>query len=173
MSQWNETSYFTVPTPSPMAQIVKNLPEMWETWFQFLGWEDPLEESMATHSSILAWRIPWTEEPDRLQSIGLQRVKHDWVTKHSTAPRTHGQHVAGPGKPLCLGQCWSMDNRIGTDYMRAPKWEANSDAPTDSPRSFTVSDQQPGSKEVFRKGLLQPSRCSAMLATPWLFSPTS
>ena len=59
-----------------MAQIVKNLPEMWETWFQFLGWEDPLEDSMATHSSILAWRTPWTEEPDRLQFIGLRRVRH-------------------------------------------------------------------------------------------------
>ena len=108
------------------------------------------------------------------QSIGLQRVRHDWATKHSTAPRTHRQHVAGSGKPLCLGQCWSVVKRIGTvDYMRAPKWEANSDAPTDSPRSLTVSDQQPGSKEVFREGLLQPSRCSAMLATPWLIGPTS
>ena len=46
-------------------------------WVQFLGWEDPLEEAMATHSSILAWRIPWTEEPSGLQSIGLQRVGHD------------------------------------------------------------------------------------------------
>ena len=45
------------------------------------GWEDPLEEDMATHSSILAWRMPWTEEPGGLQSVGLQRVRHDWVTK--------------------------------------------------------------------------------------------
>ena len=50
--------------------MVKNLPAMQGTQVQFLGWEDPLEESMATHSSILAWRIPWTEEPDRLQSMG-------------------------------------------------------------------------------------------------------
>ena len=48
-----------------------------------LGWEDPLEEGMATHSSILAWRIPWTEEPDGLQSMESQRVGHDWVTKHT------------------------------------------------------------------------------------------
>ena len=48
-----------------------------ETWVQSLGWEDPLEEGMATHSSVLAWRIPWTEEPGRLQSSGLQRVRHD------------------------------------------------------------------------------------------------
>ena len=60
-----------------MAQIVKNPPAMWETWVQSLGCKDPLEEGMATHSSILAWRIPWTEEPGRLQSMGSQRVRHD------------------------------------------------------------------------------------------------
>ena len=53
------------------------LPEIWETWVGSLGWEDPLEEGMATHSSILNWRIPWTEESGRLQSMGLQRVGHD------------------------------------------------------------------------------------------------
>ena len=57
-----------------MSQMVKNLPAMQETRVQFLGREDPLEEGMATHSSILAWRIPWTEEPGGLQSIGSQRV---------------------------------------------------------------------------------------------------
>ena len=56
---------------------VNNPPAMWETWVQFLGWEDTLEKGMATHSSILAWRIPWTEEPVGLQSMGSQRVKHD------------------------------------------------------------------------------------------------
>ena len=64
-----------------VAQMVKNLPAMWETWIQSLGWEDPLEESMATHSSILAWRIPWTEEPGGLQSTGLQRI--GWLSIHS------------------------------------------------------------------------------------------
>ena len=57
--------------------MVKNLPAMWETLVQSLGWGDPLEKGMATHSSILAWRIPWTEEPGGLQSVGLQRVRHD------------------------------------------------------------------------------------------------
>ena len=57
--------------------MVKNPPAMQETWVQSLGWEDPLEKGMATHSSILAWRIPWTEEPVGLQSMGLQRVGHD------------------------------------------------------------------------------------------------
>ena len=57
--------------------MVKNLPAMWETWFPSLGWEDPLEEGLAAHSSVLAWRIPWTEEPGGLQSMGLQRVGYD------------------------------------------------------------------------------------------------
>ena len=60
-----------------MAQAVKNLPAMQDTWVRFLGWEDPLEKGVATHSSILAWRIPWTEEPGGLQSMGLQRGGHD------------------------------------------------------------------------------------------------
>ena len=62
---------------SLVAQMVKNLPAMQETPVQSLGQEDPLEKGKATHSSILAWRIPWTEEPGRLQSMGLQRVGHD------------------------------------------------------------------------------------------------
>ena len=64
-----------------MAQMAKRLPTMQETWVQSLGREDLLEKEMATHSSILAWKIPWTEEePGRLQSTGLQRVGHDWAT---------------------------------------------------------------------------------------------
>ena len=65
-----------------MAQMVKNPPAMQETWIRSLAWEGPLEEGMATHSSILAWRIPWTEEPAGLQSMGSQRIGHDGVTKH-------------------------------------------------------------------------------------------
>ena len=60
-----------------MDQMVKNLPAVLETWVQSLSWEDPLEEGMITHSSILAGRIPWTVEPGRLQSIGSQIVRHD------------------------------------------------------------------------------------------------
>ena len=59
-----------------MAQMVKNLPTMTETWIQTLGQEDSLEEGMAIHSSILAWRIPWTEDPGRLESMRWQRVRH-------------------------------------------------------------------------------------------------
>ena len=62
---------------SLVAQTVKNPPAVQETWIRSLGQEDPLEEGMATRSSILAWRITWTEEPGQLQSIGSQRVRHD------------------------------------------------------------------------------------------------
>ena len=62
---------------SLVTQTVKNLSAMWETWVQSPGQEDPLEEKMATHSSVLAWEIPWTEEPDGLQSMGSQRVGQD------------------------------------------------------------------------------------------------
>ena len=61
--------------PSLVAQMVKNLPAMREIWIRYLRWEDPLEKGIATHSSILAWRIPGTEEPGGLQSMGLQRVR--------------------------------------------------------------------------------------------------
>ena len=69
-----------------MAQRVKHLPAMQETQVLSLGQEDPLEKEMATHSSILAWRIPWTEEPGGLQSTGSQRVRHDWATSLSLSP---------------------------------------------------------------------------------------
>ena len=66
-----------VAQASLVAQMVKNLPTMWETWARPLVWGDPLEEGMAAHSSTLAWRIPWTEEPGGLQSMGWQRARHD------------------------------------------------------------------------------------------------
>ena len=66
-----------IPRASPVAQMVKNLPALWETEVRSLGGEDLLEKGMASHFSILAWRIPWTEEPGGLQSMGSQRVKHD------------------------------------------------------------------------------------------------
>jgi len=71
---------YSFPWVSLVAQMVKNLPVMWETWVQSLGWEDPLEEGMATYSIILAQRIPM-DRGTWLQSMGSQRVGHDWVTK--------------------------------------------------------------------------------------------
>ena len=62
---------------SLLAQMENNLPAMWETWVPSLAWEDPLEKGTATHSSILTWRIPWTEEPGGLQSMGSPKVEHN------------------------------------------------------------------------------------------------
>ena len=67
------TSQGKIPWASLVAQTVKNLPAVQETWVRSLGWEDPLEEGMATHTSILAWRISWTEEPGGLQSMGSHK----------------------------------------------------------------------------------------------------
>ena len=69
--------FYTSLRASLVAKTVKNLPPMQETQVRSLGQEDPLEKEMATHSSILVWRIPWTEEPGRLQSLGSQRDRHD------------------------------------------------------------------------------------------------
>ena len=69
--------YICITKPSLMAQMVKHLPAMWETWVQSLGREDPLEKEMATQSSILAWKIPWMEKPGRPQSMESPRVRHD------------------------------------------------------------------------------------------------
>ena len=81
--QWAESSsgidnqYTLLYGTSLVAQTVKHLSAMWETWVRSLGWEDPLEKEMAIHSSTIAWKIPWTEEPGRLQSRGSQRVGHN------------------------------------------------------------------------------------------------
>ena len=80
---------------SLVAQMVKCLPAMWGTWVRSLVWEDLLEKEMATYSSTLAWKILWTEEPDRLPSMGSQRVGHDWVTSltHSPMHRNHHRKI--------------------------------------------------------------------------------
>ena len=94
------------------APVVKNLPEMQETqetWVWSLGWEDPLEEEMATHSSILAWEIPWTEQPGGLQSMGLQRVGHDWAhtDTRSIIPPYKGKSIV----PCCKNIMPSLEAR--------------------------------------------------------------
>ena len=78
--------------------MVKRLPAVWETQVWSLGGEDPLEKGMATHSSILAWRIRWTEEPGGLQSMGSQRVWHDWVTSLSLPFILHKARQDSGGK---------------------------------------------------------------------------
>ena len=76
MKQKNYNTFF-ITGVSLVVQMVKKLPVMQDTWIRSLGWEDPMEKGMATHSSILAWRIPWIEEPGGLQSMGLKRVGCD------------------------------------------------------------------------------------------------
>ena len=73
----NNNIYIVSSWTSLVAQTVKHLSTTWETWVRSLGWEDPLEKEMVIHSSTIAWKIPWTEEPGRLQSMGSQRVGHD------------------------------------------------------------------------------------------------
>ena len=87
-----------------VAQTVKHLPAMQETQLQSLGQKDPLEKEMATHSSILAWRIPWTKKPGRLQSMGLQRVGHNWVTLVSL--------FISVGRPWLLGDGSGPSRRV-------------------------------------------------------------
>ena len=86
------TSCYNLSSPkregSLVAQTVKQLPVMRETWVQSLIWKDPLEKEMATHCSILAWKIPWMEEHGRLQFKGPQRVRHDWATSLVQRGRT-------------------------------------------------------------------------------------
>ena len=96
------------------AQTVKNPPAMQETWVRSLGWDDPLEEGMATHSSILSWRIPRTEGPGRLQSMGWQRVGHDLATKHSPASIPLGWRFTVGTKLLPIR--WSVSKPVSLSF---------------------------------------------------------
>ena len=83
----SKNKFFWGALASLVDQMIKRLPAMLETQVRSLGQGEPLEKAMAPHSSTLAWEIPWTEEPGRLQSIGLQRVRHDWVTTLQAAKK--------------------------------------------------------------------------------------
>ena len=98
----SQAAFFFVRA-SLVAQMVKRLPTMRETWVQYLGREDLLEKETATHSSILAWKIPWMEEPGRLQSMWSQRVRHDWVTSLSFLPFLQADSL-----PLSYHKCMSL-----------------------------------------------------------------
>ena len=93
---WGRSIFLSRPL---MAQMVKNLPAIQESRVPSLCQENPLEKGMATHSSILAWRIPWTEEPGQLQSMGSQRVTHDWATNTENISR---------GSAVPLGALWEI-----------------------------------------------------------------
>ena len=114
---------------SMVAHMVKNLPAMQKTWVQSLGQEDPLEKGMATHSSILAWRILWTQEPDGLQSMGSKEsdmVK--WVTLSHFHSRGREGRRAGRGRGLAMTQCnqvFTLSHRSSgaeTDHQSCPGW---------------------------------------------------
>ena len=97
--------------------MVKNPPVMQENWVHSLGWEDPLEKEMATHSSILAWRISWTEDPGRLQSTRSQRFRYDWTI--SLSP-----YLQKESSPRCLGPAlipWPP-NQVAPQGSSAPSW---------------------------------------------------
>ena len=91
---------------------------MQETWVWSLGWEDPLEKGMVTHSSILAWRIPWTEKPDGLQAMGSQRVRHNWATNTFTFHtfHTHFRIICSSS----VKNCWYFDRTCieSIDWLR-------------------------------------------------------
>ena len=95
---------------SLVAQMVKSLPAMQQIWVRSLGWEDPLEKEMAIHSRILAWKIPWTKEPNGLQSMGLQRVEHDRVTSLSKVMKTDS---------LCIKHNITIKSSL--IYLKKPK----------------------------------------------------
>ena len=111
-----------------VVQTVKNLPAMQETWFQSPGWEDPLQKGMATHSSILAWRITWTEEPGGLQSMGLQRVRHNW----------HNTFI------ICISSV-QFSGSVVSDSLR-PHELQHARPPCPSPTPGVHSDSRPSSQ---------------------------
>ena len=124
---------------SLVAQMVKNLPVMQETWVQSLGWEDPLEKGQGTHSSILAWRISWTEEPGGLQSMGLQRVRHDraaftftygWFRWFKARDNMHNIKVSGATVGADMVTAWEFPEmllEIIDEGMYLPKQVFNVD----------------------------------------------
>ena len=108
---WKHQLFGTMPS---LAQRLKRLPAVQETWVWSLGGEDTLVKEMATHSSILAWRIPWMEEPGRLQSTGLQRVGHNWATSLHFRPSLWSNsniHIWLLEKPQLwwIDLCWQSD----------------------------------------------------------------
>ena len=104
-----------------MAQRLKRLPLMWETWVRSLGWEDPLKKEIVTHSSFLAWRIPWTEK-----STGLQRVGHDWATSlHGIHTYIHARMRAQSLQScptLCDPMDWSLPGSCPWEFFRQEHW---------------------------------------------------
>ena len=96
-----------------VTQTVKNLLAMQETQIWSLGWDDPLEKAMATHSSTLAWKIPWAEEPGRLQSMGSLGVRHNWTTSLSLFTFTHWRRKWQPTPVFLPGESQGQGSLVG------------------------------------------------------------
>ena len=96
---------------SLVVQTVKNPPEIQEIWIGSMGWEDPLEEGMATHSRVLAWRIPMDRGAGMLQSMGLQRVRHDWAMKYNTV-----SHLGGKQQEKTIDTCGRLRYSVDCPY---------------------------------------------------------
>ena len=124
------------PWASLVAQRVKRLPAMQDTWVWSLSQEDPLEKEMAPYSSTLAWKISWTDKPGRLQSMGFQRVGHDWATSLSFFHflSAHGDQ----GLYLDRGRNWGTLNNRTSSLRQWPRWHVNSQLLTPNPRSFCL-----------------------------------
>ena len=108
-----------------MAQTIKHLSTMRETWVQSLGWEDPLEKEKAIHSSNIAWKIPWTEEPGRPQSMGWQRVGHDWATSLHFTSINSPVNICNCN-PVCGVSLWktmSCDEAQGNLHTIMQDWK--------------------------------------------------
>ena len=130
----------TTARASLVAHMVKNPPATRETWVWSLGWEDPLEEGMAPHSSILARKIPWTEEPGGLQSMGSLRVGHNWATSLSLFTFMHWRRKWQPAPAFCL------ENPRGREAWRAVQSMSSQQDVTEQP---STAQPQPSSLTRF------------------------
>ena len=135
---------------------------MWETWVRSLGWKDPLEKEMATHSSTLAWKIPWTEEAGRLHSTGLQRVRHDWATSLHSFYFYRGRNEPRAWHRLSEAtQLRSGRGRIRT-HISGCTW----------PYSQSFSDLSPGSSGAQQQARQDGAQLNPEAIQPWLSLPS-
>ena len=143
--------------------MVKHLPTMQETWVQSLGRDDLLEKEMATHSSILAWKNPWTEKPHRLQSMGSQRVRHDWVTSFSLS--THlKESTTGKHGHRWQEKEWRWKGIVGGETLRVhPLWQSRQLPQGAKILIFTLGNEASSSLAYIQKHSHSTYGCSQRL----------
>ena len=154
---------YTSEPSSLVAQMIQRLPTMWETQIQSLGQEDLLEKEMATHSSILAWKIPWTEEPDRLQSIGSQSVGHDWLTSLSLS--THlKDSTTEKHSHRWQEKEWRWKGIVGGETLRVhPLWQSRQPPPGARILILTSGNEASSSFTCIKKHSYSTYGCSQRL----------